>query len=210
MKPQIKCLIASSVILSAVAVSGIGTSIAQAAKPATEQSKASLLAIDFKKYYENLPESYIVEKMDSKGQATTDMISVFLRADGGGRVLAYQIFDVNRDGKFDLANTYQKGKRIKSEFDLDYDGKVDVVNDFDVATGELERKTMLENNALTWMYWYKKELRRKEIDRNADDKPDMWVHYRNGRVVKTEIDVNYDGKNIRVEGDLSKGRRSNQ
>ena len=40
------------------------------------------------------------------------------------------------------------------------------------------------------------------MDRNSDKKPDMWVHYRNGQVVKTEIDVNFDGKNIRVEKDL--------
>jgi hypothetical protein len=175
---------------------------------APEKQKASILAIDFKKYYENLSDNYNVEKMDSMGKGTTDMISVFLKGDNGERILAYQLFDVNRDGKLDMANVFQKGKRIRTEFDLDYDGKVDTVSEYNPESGELERKITLENNALTWRYWYKNELRRKEIDRNADDKPDMWVHYRNGKVLKTEVDVNFDGKNIRVEGDLSKGRRN--
>lgn len=180
---------------------------ANTTKAAPEKQKAAVLAIDFKKYYENLSDDYIIEKMDSLGKGTTDMVSVFLRGDNSERVLVHQLFDINRDGRFDMTNIFQKGKRIRTEFDLDYDGKVDVVSDYNAQTGELERKTLLENNALTWKYWYKNELRRKEIDRNADDRPDMWVHYRNGRVVKTEVDVNYDGKNIRVEGDLSKGRR---
>lgn len=180
--------------------------VANTEKSSNEKQRSALLAIDFKKYFEGLPEGQSVEKMDSQGKGISDMISVFQRADNGDRILVRQLFDINRDGKIDLANTFAKGKRIKSEFDLDFDGRVDSVNDFNPETGELERKVMMENNALTWLYWFKNELRRKEVDRNGDDRPDMWVHYRNGRVVKTEIDVNYDGKNIRVEGDLSKGR----
>ena len=83
------------------------------------------------------------------------------------------------------------------------------INDYDIDTGKILKKTLTENDALTWKYWHKGVLRRKEVDRNADGAPDMWVHYRNGKTVKTEIDVNFDGKNIRLEGDLNKKSKTN-
>ena len=52
---------------------------------------------------------------------------------------------------------------------------------------------------LSWQYFDDKgELRLKEIDRNSDKKPDMFIHYRNGVAVKTEVDVNYDGTDMRT------------
>lgn len=168
--------------------------------------KNPLLEIDFKKYSEGLGNDMIVEKMDSTNKGRPDMITVFKKGNNQERILSHQLFDFNRDGKIDMAAHFQKGKRIRTEFDLDYDGKVDSVSEFSLETGELLKKTLVESDTLLWKYWHKGELRRKEVDRNGDGEPDLWVHYRNGRVVKSEIDVNFDGKNIRVESDLTKSQ----
>jgi hypothetical protein len=80
---------------------------------------------------------------------------------------------------------------------------VDVVSEFDVATGELKRKIQADGNTNIWKYYFRNELRKKEVDRNSDGKPDMWVYYRNGKVLRTEVDQNFDGKIIRIEGPLN-------
>lgn len=183
--------------------SGIIVIITATSFAAPDPSKNPLLKIDLKSYVEKVPDDMTLEKMDSEGKGNPDMFTVFKTSDAGQRVLVRQMFDFNRDGKIDLANHFQKGKRVKSEYDLDYDGKIDSISEFNIESGELEKKTQIENNNLIWKYWHKSELRRKEVDRNGDGEPDMWVHYRNGRVVKTEIDVGFDGKNIRLEGNLN-------
>ncbi len=170
---------------------------------AVDAKKNPLAQINLKSFMENLADDFVLEKMDSENKGTPDMYAVFKKGDNQNRILVYQLFDFNRDGKVDLVNHYQKGKKIKADYDLDYDGKVDAENEFD-ETGAIFKKTLVENDNLMWKYWHSGELRRKEVDRNGDGNPDMWVHYRNGRVVKTEIDVNFDGKNIRLESDLNK------
>lgn len=170
---------------------------------ATDPKKNPLSEINLKSYMENLSDDYTVEKMDSENKGTPDMFAVFKKGTNQNRILVSQLFDFNRDGKIDLANHFQKGKKSRSEYDLDFDGKIDSLNEFD-ETGALFKKTLVESGNLMWKYWHNGELRRKEVDRNGDGAPDMWVHYRNGRVVKTEIDVNFDGKNIRLESDLNK------
>lgn len=167
--------------------------------------KNPLTSIDLKSYLEKLSEDYSIEKMDYDNSGNPDMFVVFKKADSG-RIMVRQMFDFNKDGKIDIVNHYQKGKKIKTESDLDYDGKVDTITEFDVNTEQVYKKTLVENGNLLWKYWHNNELRRKEADRNGDGDPDMWVHYRNGKIVKTEIDVNFDGKNIRIEGDLTKSK----
>lgn len=177
----------------------------QAAVQETKAPKV-ITDVDLKSYMDNLPDDFVVEKMDSQNKGSPDMFIVFKKGDNQSRNLIYQLFDFNRDGKIDMVNHFQKGKKIKTEFDLDFDGKVDSVVEYDPESGQPASKTLVEDGNLTWKFWHKAELRRKEVDRNADGKPDMWVHYRNGHAIKTEIDVNFDGKNIRLEGDLSKNR----
>ena len=88
--------------------------------------------------------------------------------------------------------------------DLDYDGIVDVVSEYDPITGELKKKTQADGTTNIWKYYFKNELRKKEVDdRNSDGKPDMWVYYRNGKVIRTEVDKDFTGKIVRIDGPLN-------
>lgn len=142
----------------------------------------------------------VVEKIEPQEKDQPVMYVIFKKEKdaAGERTLLMQLFDFNRDGKLDLAKHFKRKVVVKTEFDLDYDGKIDVVSNYDDQTGQLLQKVQSDGKTNIWKYWYKGELRRKEIDRNSDKKPDMWVHYRGGSVVKTEVDVNYDGEDVRL------------
>jgi hypothetical protein len=142
----------------------------------------------------------VIEKLEPQEKDQPIMHVIFKKEkdSAGEKVLVMQLFDFNRDGKIDLAKHFKRKLLVKSEMDLDYDGKVDVISNYDEQSGELLQKVQSDGKTNIWKYWFKGELRRKEIDRNSDKKPDMWVHYRNGTVVKTEVDVNYDGQDMRV------------
>ena len=191
-------------VLSSFASIIIGVVSAFAAKEEAMKSPQSAI---LKSYLEKTGDDSVVEKLDSENKGKPDMFMLFRTTDSKERVLVRQLFDFDRDGKIDLVNHFQKGRKIRTETDLDFDGKADSISEFDPETGELAKRAMIENGSVTWKFWFKGDLRRKEVDRNGDGLPDMWVHYRNGKVIKTEIDTGFDGKNIRLESDLTKGQK---
>ncbi len=142
----------------------------------------------------------VIEKLEPQEKDQPIMYVLFKKEKdaAGERQLVMQLFDLNRDGKIDLAKHFKRKVVVKAEYDLDYDGKVDVISNYDDQSGELLQKVQSDGKTNIWKYWYKGELRRKEIDRNSDKKPDMWIHYRGGTVVKTEVDVNYNGEDVRL------------
>jgi len=179
-------------------------------KPGTAQEvvkgKALIQTIKLDEYLTNLPDDEVVEKLNSQGKGNPDIFIIFKKKPDGSRQLVMQLFDLNHDGKIDLAKHFEKGKLVKTEADLDYDGVVDVVTEYDPQTGEVRKKTQADGNTNIWKYYFHNELRKKEVDRNSDGKPDMWVYYRGGKVVRTEIDKNFDGKIVRIDGPLNPGK----
>lgn len=167
------------------------------------KGKALVQTIKLDDYLKNLDPDEVVEKLDSLGKNNPDIFIIFKKKEDGSKQLVMQLFDLNRDGKIDLAKHFEKGKLVKTEMDLDYDGAVDVVSEFDPQTGELRKKIQADGTTNIWKYYFHNELRKKEVDRNSDGKPDMWVYYRNGKVVRTEVDKNFDGKIIRIDGPLN-------
>jgi hypothetical protein len=172
-----------------------------AAKSTAQVILAHSLKLD--DYLKNLDPKWIVERMDTAGKGKPDIWVIFEKNEDGSRRLVRQLFDLNRDNKVDLAKFYEGGKLARTEADLDYDGYVDVVSDYDVKTGELKKKTQADGLTSVWKYYFKNELRKKELDRNSDGKLDMWVYYRNGKILRTEIDQNFDGRVVRVEGPIN-------
>jgi antitoxin component YwqK of YwqJK toxin-antitoxin module len=140
-----------------------------------------------------------IEKLDTKGAGKPDTYFVFEDQPDKKRELLMHLFDLNGNGKVDLAKHFSKGKLIKTEADLDLKEGVDVVTEYDPKTGEIIKKTQADGKTNIWRYWHEGKVRLKEMDRNSDKRPDVWVHYRNGKVVKTETDVDFDGKNIRIQ-----------
>lgn len=178
-----------------------------AEKKKGELDYKTLKDIKLSKYLKNLEENQTVEKMDSQGKNKPDIFIVFEKGEKGRRQLAKQLFDLNRDGKVDLAKHFTRGKMTQSETDLDYDGKVDVVSQYNGVTGELRKKVQADGKTAIKKYYYKSELRRKELDRNSDGKSDIWIYYRGGQVSRTEIDKNFDGKIIQIKGPLNSNKR---
>ena len=159
--------------------------------------------IDFSKiqlnqYVDSKNPEWIIEKQKSAEDAKVTVAFVFEKKNSEvERRMIMQVFDLNGDGKMDLARHYKNKILVKLESDLDFDGKVDDVSEYDSKTGKLLKKTVASGAANEWRYWYNDELRLKEIDRNNDKKPDMWLHYRKDKIVKTEVDSNFDGKQIK-------------
>lgn len=153
--------------------------------------------INLNKYIEPRAE-IIVEKIQSQEDNKVTAYFVFeKKVNDLDKKLIMHVFDLNGDGRMDLAKFFTNKTVTRAEYDLDYDGKVDDVSEYDPKTGELLKKTVAQGNSNLWKYWYKGELRLMEMDRNNDKKPDMWIHYRKDKVVKTEVDSNYDGKSIK-------------
>lgn len=154
--------------------------------------------IQLNQYVESKNPDWIIEKQKSAEDAKVTVVFIFEKKNSEvERRMIMQVFDLNGDGKMDLARHYKNKILVKLESDLDFDGKVDDVSEYDSKTGKLLKKTVASGASNEWRYWYNDELRLKEIDRNNDKKPDMWLHYRKDKIVKTEVDSNFDGKQIK-------------
>lgn len=168
-----------------------------------KEKKAIVQTIKLNEYLKAVKPDQVVERMDSTGKGKPDIFIIFNQKEGKAKTLTMQLFDINRDSKIDLVKHFEKGKLIRTEADLDFDGVVDAVSDYDVYNGELKKKTQADGATNIWKYYFKNELRKKEIDRNSDGKADMWVYYRNGKVIRTEVDQNFSGKIVHVDGSLT-------
>jgi hypothetical protein len=154
--------------------------------------------INLNKYIEAKPET-VIEKIQSQEDGKVTAYFIFeKKINDIDKKLIMHVFDLNGDGKMDMAKFFVNKTVTRAEYDLDYDGKVDDVSEYDPKTGELMKKTISQGGTNLWKYWFKGELRLVEMDRNNDKKPDMWIHYRKDKVVKTEVDSNYDGKSIKT------------
>jgi len=154
-------------------------------------------------YLKNLEDGAAIESLDSDDSGTPDIFIVYKKSRKGIRELIRHLFDFNKDGKIDLVKHFKYGKLLKIETDQDYDGLVDTISEYDTKSGELKKKTQADGNTNIWKYYFKNEIRKKEVDRNSDGKPDVWVYYRNGKITRTEVDRNFKGKIIRIDGPLS-------
>ena len=142
-----------------------------------------------------------VEKIEPQEKDQPNMYVIFQkeRDISGERKVLMHLFDLNRDGKIDLVKHFKNKIVIKTESSLNRDGKADVVNNYEEQTGKLVQRIQSDGKTNIWQYFDNLgNLRLKEIDRNGDKKPDMFMHYRNGVVVKKEVDVNYDGADLRA------------
>lgn len=154
--------------------------------------------LDLNKYIESKNKDLIVEKMPSQEDPKVMVYFIFeKKINDVDKRLVRQAFDLDGDGKIDMVKHFQNKIMIKEEFSLNHDGKVDEVSEYDPKTGVLLKKTLAFGATNMWKYWFNNELRLVELDRNNDKKPDMWQHYRKGKLVKTEVDANYNGKQIK-------------
>lgn len=172
------------------------------AAPASSPVDTLSLAItkqtmDLNYYLKNLGKDQTLETMDTQDQGKPDTFIIFKMVDNN-KVLLMHLFDMNRDQKIDVVKHFKDGKVIKTESVLDREGKIFTVSEFDPENGFETSKTMYDQKLLSKKISFKNELRREEFDRNLDGKMDKWIHFRNGKILKTEVDENFDGKTIKV------------
>jgi len=153
--------------------------------------------MDLNHYKTDINKSKVLESMDSKDEGVPDTFIVYLMRDNN-KILLMHLFDLNRDGKIDVAKHFKNSKMMRTEAVLDKDGNVFSITEYNLSNGNEIKKVTYDGELVSTRLSYKKQVRREEMDRNLDGKVDMWIHYRDGLVVKSEVDEDFDGKKIRV------------
>jgi hypothetical protein len=112
-------------------------------------------------------ERVVRKEYDLNGDGRVDKWEA-LDADGN---VVKEAFDMDFDGKPDLAITYEKGQLVKKEFAPGFDGMV-----------------------RTTAYYEDGKLVRKERDTKGDGKIDTWEYYENGELDRIGVDLDGDGQ----------------
>lgn len=112
----------------------------------------------------------------------------------GNRVIAT---DVNDDGRVDIEHVQRGGRTYCMRADMNFDGKFDVQRFYeDDGVGvEQEHHDFDFDGRLDQLSFYREgQLVRKELDTNFDNTIDTWLWCADGWVVKAERDRQRDGK----------------
>ena len=121
--------------------------------------------------------------------------------------LTLEEVDLNSDGQADIFNRWRERSNaarllVRKETDLNMDGRIDVRTDYDVATGILEMETMdgdFDGQMDMWDYYQDTdgdgdpERVKSEFDTDYDQRPNVFVYYRDGKITRKERDTNGDG-----------------
>jgi hypothetical protein len=145
---------------------------------------------------EILPDGLILEKIDLDETGTADIFNYYRKRANAPRLLVRKDTDLNMDGKVDMRSWFDDyGKLQMEEMDLDFDGLWDQKDFYQDTNGDgaVERVT-------------------SEIDTDHDERPNVFVVYRDGKVVRKERDTNSDNRidvweKFGIEGDVIKAGR---
>jgi antitoxin component YwqK of YwqJK toxin-antitoxin module len=109
--------------------------------------------------------------------------------------LARKDFDINWDGKIDIARQYDEKEQISREaLDLDFDGKVDEVIFYEKGLVVRKEKDLSASGKPSlWIYYEKNQIVRKERDTNGDGKVDYWEYWEGDQVDRVGEDLDGDG-----------------
>jgi hypothetical protein len=121
-------------------------------------------------------------------------------ADGQERVVRKEK-DLNNDGRVDSWEEFAAdGTLAKLVYDLDFDGKPDVALIFE--KDQLVRKEYafgFDGVPHTFNYYERGQLVRKERDTTGNGKIDTWEYWENGQVDRIGVDLDGDGQIDRWE-----------
>jgi hypothetical protein len=132
--------------------------------------------------------------LDRDGKADLWRYTVLVE-DGKERVVRKER-DLNGDGRVDMWEAYdQDGNLIKQAFDLDFDGKPDLAITYE--KGQLVKKEFapgFDGMVRTTEYYEEGKLVRKERDTKGDGKIDTWEYFENGELDRIGVDLDGDGQ----------------
>jgi hypothetical protein len=112
-------------------------------------------------------ESVVRKERDLNGDGRVDAWEYF-DADGN---LSRQVYDMDFDGKPDVALYFEKSQLVRKEYGFGFDGKPHV-----------------------WNFYEKNKLVRRERDANGDGKVDTWEYWENGEIDRIGVDLDGDGQ----------------
>jgi len=130
-----------------------------------------------------------------------DLWTYSVKDDKGELVVRRKEKDLNGDGKTDVWEFYlPDGSLSKLVYDMDFDGKPDVALFYE--KDQLVRKEYgfgFDGLPHAFNYYEKGKLVRKERDANGDGKIDVWEYWENGEIDRIGTDLDGDGQVDRWE-----------
>lgn len=137
-----------------------------------------------------LPDGVILEEVDLNNDGQPEVFNYYRVRSDGARVLVRKDTDLNRDGQIDARSEYDdNGLLVLEMFDGDFDGQFDIWDHYQDVSG-----TGVPTRVLT------------EVDTTYDGRPNIFITYRDGQVVRKERDTNGDGRIDHWEKFDSEGR----
>jgi hypothetical protein len=132
--------------------------------------------------------------LDHGGKPNLWRYSVLV-AEGKERVIRKE-WDLNGDGRVDWWQAFDaEGNLVKEAFDLDFDGKPDLAITYE--KGQLVKKEFapgFDGMVRTIEYYEDGKLVRKERDTKGDGKVDTWEYFENGELDRIGVDLDGDGQ----------------
>ncbi|MFK8137999.1 MAG: hypothetical protein AB8E15_06545 [Bdellovibrionales bacterium] len=152
--------------------------------------------IDLNAYLTQVGKDKELKRLNSRKAGKDDFFVVADTNKKGKSALDKHLFDLDRDGNLDIAKHFENGQVVRSEWSLDSDDLVDTIKFHNKDTGDVYLKVERIGEMVVWSHFFKSKLRKKEFDRDADLKPDMWYFYRNEKLVKAEARKSPGSKKI--------------
>jgi hypothetical protein len=142
-----------------------------------------------------------VHEYDLNHDGRPDVWTYTVKGTDGREVVVRKEKDLNNDGKIDSWEEFAPdGTLTKLTYDMDFDGKPDVALYFE--KDQLVRKEYafgFDGIPRTFSYYEKNKLVRKERDTHGNGKIDIWEYWENGEVDRIGIDLDGDGQVDRWE-----------
>jgi hypothetical protein len=138
---------------------------------------------------------------DINGDKRPDVLKLFVTGAGGEQRLVCKQVDMNNDSKIDIVYHYDDTGRLAfEEFDLDFDGRFDMRAFYQGGRKVREEvETNYDNRADLIKYYEADKLVRIEIDGNNDGRVDEWQYYDQGKLDRIGYDTSGSGRVDRWE-----------
>ena len=146
-----------------------------------------------------LPDGLVMQEIDLDNNQQPDVFNVFRERTNAARLLVRKEVDLNFDGRVDISTFFtDDGKIDHEELDTDFDGKVDRIDHYQAnlrVMCEIDNNTDGTFDIFNYYEGNPPKITRKERDSDHDGRVDTWERYDdNGKVTKTGVDVDGDGK----------------
>ena len=149
-----------------------------------------------------LPDGLVLEEIDLNNDGRPEIFNYYREREGAPRLLVRKDVDFSRNGRIDARSWYNDAGVLEmEEFDGDFDGQFDIWDYYQDVEGNgvpvrvaTHRDTTFDGKPDTFIFYRDGRVVRKERDTNGDGIIDHWERFDSeGNVVRSGRDTNYDG-----------------